>query len=69
VAIKKTKDVQFTFKDSKGVLRAVHLNVQHHEEGGQDRVSVIVSSDGVPIEATARVSAAAGNKVKTKSRY
>jgi hypothetical protein len=69
LSIKKSKDVPFTFKDAKGVLRAVHIQVSHHQEDGKDRISVIATSDGVPIEAAARVTAAAHNKVKTKSRY
>jgi len=69
VSVKKTKDVRFTFQDAQGALRVVTLHVQHIQEGGRDRISVIASSDGVAIEAQARVSAAAGNKVRTKSRY
>jgi hypothetical protein len=70
VSVKKAKDVRFTFQDEKGQLRVVHLQVQHlRSEAGKDRVTVIATSDGVPIEATARVGKASGNKVKTKSRY
>ncbi len=69
MSIKKNKEVRFTFQDSKGALRVVHLQIQHHEQDGLDRVAVIATSDGVPIEATARISSARGNKVKTKSRY
>lgn len=69
MSIKKSKDVRFTFQDAAGALHVVHIQLQHLQEDGRDRVSVIATSDGVPIEATARISRAAGNKVKTKSRY
>ena len=69
MSIKKSKDVRFTFQDASGAFRAVVVQVQHLQEKGTDRIAVIATSDGVPIEATARIGAAAGNKVKTKSRY
>ncbi len=68
MSVKKTKEVRFTFQDREGALRVVHIQLQHLEESGHDRVAVIATSDGVPIEATARVSGATRNKVKTKSR-
>ena len=68
MSIKKSKEINFTFKDASDRIRVVHVQVQHFQEGKVDRVSVIASSDGVAVDATARVSAAAGAKVKTKSR-
>lgn len=68
MSVKKSKDLRFTFQDAQGALRVVTIHVSHVREDGQDRVSVIASSDGVPVEATARVTKAAGNKVRTKSR-
>ncbi|MBI3726060.1 hypothetical protein HY251_19190 [bacterium] len=66
--MKKAKEVAFTLKDAVGTIRVVHVQLQHFQEGKKDHVKVIATSDGVPVEATARVSAAAHVKVKTKSR-
>lgn len=69
MSVKKSKDVNFTFQDASRTIRVVAIQVQHfRDEGGKDRVSVIATSDGVPVEATARVSPATKAKVKTKSR-
>lgn len=69
MSLKKAKDLNFAFKDGEGRLRVVSIQVQHFRgDDGKDRVSVIATSDGVPVEATARVSSVASTKVKTKSR-
>jgi hypothetical protein len=68
LGIKKSKEIQFAFQDASGAIRAIHVQVLHLQEKGQDRIQVIATSDGVPIEATARIGASRGNKVKTKSR-
>ena len=49
MSLKKAKDVNFTFKDAEGKLRVVHVQIQHFQEGSGDRVTVIASSDGVPV--------------------
>jgi hypothetical protein len=69
MSLKKAKDVNFTFKDASGKIRVVHVQLQHFQEGTTDKVSVIATSDGVPLDATSRVSPeTTHSKVKTKSR-
>ena len=69
MSLRKAKDVNFTFQDASGKIRVVAIQLQHFRgDDGKDRVSVIATSDGVPVEATARISPATHSKVKTKSR-
>ncbi len=68
MSIKKEKDVTFSFKDVHGKIRVVQIQVQHFQEGEKDRVAIIATSDGIPVEAKARQSSTASSKVHTKSR-
>lgn len=49
MAVKKSRELRFTYKDSDGKLRAVLFQVQHDDKGG-DHVRVQVVSDHAPVE-------------------
>jgi hypothetical protein len=49
MAVKKSRELQFTYKDVDGKLRAVVFQVQHDDKGG-DHVKVQVVSDHAPVE-------------------
>lgn len=50
MTVKKTKELQFTYQAHDGALRAVVLQVQHHQDGGDDRIHVQVVSEHAPVE-------------------
>jgi hypothetical protein len=50
MAIKKTREHRFTYKDADGELRAVLIQVQHDQTKGEDRVKVQVASEHAPVE-------------------
>lgn len=50
MSVKKTKELQFTYQDAQGVLRAVVLQLQHQQDADGDRVRVQVVSDHAPVE-------------------
>lgn len=50
MTVKKTKELQFTYQDAEGVLRAVVLQLQHQQDANGDRVRVQVVSDHAPVE-------------------
>lgn len=69
MGMKKSKEYRFTFQDSAGKLRVVHLQAQHMaEEGQEDRIVVHVTTDGVPLEMRSVVDPVANRTVKTESR-
>lgn len=49
MAVKKSRELRFTYKDADGKLRAVLFQVQHDDKGG-DHVKVQVVSDHAPVE-------------------
>ncbi len=50
MSVKKSKDLRFTWQDTDGKLRVVHVSVQHAQEDGADEVRVVVTGDGVPLK-------------------
>lgn len=50
MSLKKAKDYRFTFQDAQGRLRVVHLQAQHFQEGGADRIRLQAITDGVACE-------------------
>lgn len=51
MAVKKAKELRFAYEDVGGKLRAVVIQVQHHQDE-RDRIEVQVSSEGAPVHVT-----------------
>lgn len=67
MAVKKSKELSFTLKDAAGALRVVHVQISHDQEGARDKVQIIATSDGVPLDVQGRVGRPTP-RVKTRSR-
>ncbi len=50
MSVKKSRELQFTYKDREGTLRAVVLQVRHEQDDDGDRVRVQVVSDDAPVD-------------------
>lgn len=57
MSLKKARDYRFTFQDAQGNFRVVHLQAQHFQEDGRDRVRIQTTCDGVPLEVESYVDA------------
>ena len=49
MAVKKSRELQFTYKDADGKLHAVVFQVRHDDQDG-DRVKVQILSDHAPVD-------------------
>ena len=68
MSLKKDRDFRFTFQDASGKFRVVHIQAQHFQESGEDKIKLQATTDGIPIETSVFVDEGLSTRiVKTRT--